>query len=251
VPLRRRLLALSLMFLLTTGTAAELHFVTEEFPPFSYSRGAHASGAMSEIVNLTCFTLQWQCSIEVWPWRRALQMAESGEVDGIFTVIDSPERRRAFNITPMLVKSGYDFYTTRASNFIYQQPADLKDHVVGVYGPSGTSLVLQDKLHDVANVDIQLITNNQRLLLMLHAGRFGDTGVVVLNQDVARHLIEHEQLYALRPAGHLSEIAYGVGFSRLRVPQEVFERFSQQLNYLRANGQLETIIRRYGLQMVR
>ncbi|MCU1715719.1 substrate-binding periplasmic protein [Pseudomonas sp. 5P_3.1_Bac2] len=244
-----RLLVLYLMLAPSAGAATALHFVTEEFPPFSYSRGTQASGALSEIVNLTCFTLQWQCSIEVWPWRRALQMAENGEVDGIFTVIDSHQRRDAFNITPMLVQSGYDFYTTRASSFLYQSPSDLQGHIVGVYGPSGTSLVLQDKLRNVPNVDIQLITNNQRLLLMLHAGRFGTKGVVVLNQDVARHLIEHEQLYALRHAGHLSGIAYGIGFSRLRVPKEVFERFTQQLLILRQNGQIETIVKRYGLQM--
>ncbi len=245
--IRKALVVLSILFS-ASASAEELHFVTEEFPPFSYSRGAIASGALSEIVEATCMILQWRCSIEVLPWRRALQLAEEGEVDGIFTVIQSPARQQAFFITPMLVTSGYDFYTTRSSNFHYTQPDDLRGRQIGVYGPSGTSFILQEHLQSTPNVEVKLVTNNRRLLLMLNAGRFGENGVVVLNRDVARHLIEHEHLYALRHAGHLTSIAYGIGFSRKKVSLGQFQAFNRGLSRLRNSGQLATIVQRYGLQ---
>lgn len=244
------LCALTSLLWVSTSAAEELHFVTEEFPPFSYSRGTIASGALPEIVDATCLILQWRCQIEVLPWRRALQQAEDGEVDGIFTVIQSPARQQAFFITPMLVTSGYDFYTLRSSNFHYSQPDDLRGRLVGVYGPSGTSFVLQESLKNTPNVEVKLVTNNHRLLLMLNAGRFGEQGVVVLNRDVARHLIEHEYLYALRHAGHLASISYGIGFSRKKVTPAQFQEFNRGLNTLRNNGQLATILQRYGLQPV-
>lgn len=228
--------------------ATQLHFVTEEFPPFSYSRGATASGAFPETVEATCALLQWRCTIEVLPWRRALQQAEEGVVDGIFTVIQSPARQAAFFITPMLVSSGYDFYTQRSSNFRYTQPSDLSGRRVGVYGPSGTSFTLEKSVQQTLDITVEMVTNNQRLLLMLNAGRFGREGVVVLNRDVARHLIEHESLYAVRHAGHLASIEYGIGFSRKKVSAAQFQAFNQGLNTLRSNGQLATILRRYGLQ---
>jgi len=240
----------TLMALIAAGNSAaeNLHFVTEEFPPFSYSRGAIASGALPEIVEATCAILKWQCKIEVLPWRRALQQAEDGAVEGIFTVIQSPARRQAFLITPMLVSSGYDFYTLRSNNFHYSQPDDLRGRQVGVYGPSGTSFILQESLKNTPNVEIKLVTNNHRLLLMLSAGRFGEQGVVVLNRDVARHLIEHEYLYALRNAGHLASISYGIGFSRKKVTPAQFQAFNRGLSTLRNSGQLATIVQRYGLQ---
>lgn len=230
------------------AAAETVHFVTEEFPPFSFSRGGIASGALPEIVNATCGLLQWHCEIEVLPWRRALQQAEDGEVDGIFTVIQSPARRKEFLITPMVVTSGYDFYTLRSNHFQFTQPDDLRGRQIGVYGPSGTSFVLQESLKNTPDVDIKLVTNNHRLLLMLNAGRFGEKGLVLLNRDVARHLIEHEYLYALRNAGHLTSISYGIGFSRKRVSPVKFQAFNRGLNTLRNNGQLATIVQRYGLQ---
>lgn len=235
--------------LLSASTfAGELHFVTEEFPPFSYSRDAIASGALPEIVEATCLILQWQCHIAVLPWRRALQQAEDGEVDGIFTVIQSPARQQKFFITQMLVTSGYDFYTRRNSNFYYTQPNDLGGHQIGVYGPSGTSFVLQESLKNTADAEVKLVTSNHRLLLMLNAGRFGNQGVVLLNRDVAHHLIEHEYLHALRHAGHLASISYGIGFSRKTVSAAQFQAFNRGLSTLRKNGQLATILQRYGLQ---
>ncbi|SED30300.1 substrate-binding periplasmic protein [Pseudomonas anguilliseptica] len=246
--LRHALLTLIALIASRNSAAENLHFVTEEFPPFSYSRGATASGALPDIVEATCRTLQWQCHIEVLPWRRALQQAEDGEVDGIFTVIQSPARRQAFRITPMLVTSGYDFYTLRSSNFHYSQPGDLQGRQVRVYGPSGTSFVLQESLKNTPDVEVKLVTNNHRLLLILTAGRFGERGVVVLNRDVARHLIEHEYLYALRNAGHLTSISYGIGFSRKKVTPAQFQAFNRGLRTLRNNGQLATIVQRYGLQ---
>ncbi len=238
--------------LLCGGQAAanDLHFVTEEFPPFSYSRGNNAGGALPDVVNQVCRMLNYHCSIEVLPWRRALQLAEDGEVDGIFTVIQSPARSQAFFITPMLVTSGYDFYTRRGSDFTYQRPEDLRGRQIGVYGPSGTSFVLSEALKGVADVEIRLATNNQRLMLMLNAGRFGQNGLVLLNRDVARHLVDHHQLYGVRQAGHLAAISYGIGFSRKKVSEVQFQAFNAGLTTLIKDGQLTAILQRYGLQPV-
>lgn len=139
---RNALLAV-IILISASVTAMQLHFVTEEFPFFSYSRGATAGGALQEIVEATRVILRWHCIIDVLLWRRALQQAEEGEVDSIFTAIQPPARQQKFFITPMLVSSGYDFYAQRSSNFSYTQPSDLSGRQVGVYDPSGTSFVLK------------------------------------------------------------------------------------------------------------
>ena len=89
--------------------ADELRFVTEDFPPFTYASATatedRAAGPFVEIVEAVCARMGVDCPVQLLPWRRALALAEMGEVDGIFTVIRSPERERAFHLTRMLVTS--------------------------------------------------------------------------------------------------------------------------------------------------
>jgi len=240
-------LALCLSLAAPAAWAETLHFVTEEFPPFTFARGAQVGGAITEVVQAVCTHLQFNCSFAVYPWRRSLQLAEEGQADGIFTVIDAPERQRAFHITPMIVTSRYDVYSLRGNEFDYRQPSDMRGKVIGVYGPSGTSFVLGQVLKDVEDVQIQMTTNNQRLMLMLNAGRFGRNGLVVLNSDVARHLTTHNASYRVRRAGHLAEISYGIGFSRKKVSEAQFQAFTQGLQQLTAQGRVATILRSHGL----
>lgn len=239
--------ALCLSLLPTTGWGQSLQFVTEEFPPFSFSRGAQVGGAITEVAQAVCDHLTYECSFAIYPWRRSLQLAEDGQVDGIFTVIDSPARQAAFNITPMIVTSRYDVYSLRDNDFEYRQPSDMSGQVIGVYGPSGTSFVLGELLKEVEDVKTQMTTNNQRLMLMLNAGRFGRNGLVVLNSDVARHLTTHNASYRVRRAGHLAEISYGIGFSRKKVSKEQFNAFNQGLQQLTERGDIGRILQAHGL----
>lgn len=256
--LRGMLAMLGLVLVAGPCLAIELNFATEEFRPFSYSSGRirsstgmpQADGAISDVVRAACERLQYQCNIEVYPWRRALQLAENGEVDGLFTVIRSPAREQAFYITPMLVTSRYDVYALRESGMRYRQPADMSNRTVGVYGPSGTSYILGEHLKGVANVEVELVTDNQRLLRMLNVGRFGDDGLAVLNRDVARHLIEQEKLVRVQQVGHLDSVSYGIGLSRKRFSQAQFEAFNSGVTAIIADGTVTAILYRYGLQPV-
>lgn len=254
--IRRILAALLLAAVAGNGLATDLHFVTEEFRPFSFASSRvktaaglpQADGAMADIVRAVCERLHYRCTIEVHPWRRALALGENGEVDGLFTVIRSPARERAFFITPMLATSRYDIYALADSGFVYRSPADMSRRTVGVYGPSGTSYILGEHLQAVPDVDVQLVTDNQRLLRMLNVGRFGADGLVVLNRDVARHLIEKEKLVRIRKVGHLESVSYAIGLSRKRVSEARFKAFSGGVSAAIADGTVATILQRYGLQ---
>lgn len=246
---------LLLAWLGSSVQAEQLSFATEDFPPFSYTSGdsvvpgpKRAAGPMVEIVEAACARLAIDCPIELLPWRRALLNAEQGAVDGIFTFIRSPEREASFYMTRMLVKSSYSVYVREASHFVYHQPADLHDRTIGVYGPSGTSYVLEKALARVPGVSIHLSLSNRRLLKMLDSGRFGDNGIVVANQDVAWHLIEEEQLPGVREAGELGEVAYGIGLSRASVDEATFLRFNRAIDELIEDGTIPSILLRHRLQ---
>lgn len=251
-PLRLLLICLGLQAGLST--AAELRFVTEDFPPFTYpaadSPGRHqasaAAGPLVEVVQAVCERLQYQCRIELHPWRRALDLAERGEADGLFTVARSPRRDAHFRITRMLVTSRYSVFARNGQ--LFSRPQDLAGRTVGVYGPSGTSYILSQRLRDVSEVEMRLVADNRRLLRMLETGRFGQDGLVVINQDVAWHLIDEEQLATVREAGELEPVSYGIGLSRQSVGEAEFHRFEQALDALVEDGTVGAIMRRHQLE---
>nr|MBF0684974.1 transporter substrate-binding domain-containing protein [Pseudomonas sp.] len=249
-----RLLLFCLAFQACQATASELRFVTEDFPPFSYpakeSSGSRetspAAGPLVEVVQAVCNRLRYRCSIELHPWRRALDLAERGEADGIFTVAQSPRREAYFHITRMLVTSRYAVFAR--DHHVFTRAQDLAGRMVGVYGPSGTSYILSQRLEGVPDVEVRLVADNRRLLRMLDSGRFGPDGLVVINQDVAWHLIDDEQLSTVREAGELASVSYGIGLSRKSVEPEHFRLFEQATEALMSDGTIPAILRRHQLQ---
>lgn len=236
--------------------AEQWAFVTEDFPPFTHpaedlgslETGVLAGGPLVEIVQSVCARLSRECTIMVHPWQRALRMAEQGEVDGIFTVVRSPDREREFHISRMLVMSRYSVFARDESNFVFSDLDDLAGRTVGVYGPSGTSWLLSGHLKAIADVRIRMTLDNRRLLKMLQSERFGPEGLAVVNQDVAWHLIEDEELDGLREAGELAVVYYGIGLSRKRVSEDQFQAFEQALDEAIADGTVPKILRRYQLE---
>lgn len=236
--------------------AEQWAFVTEDFPPFTHpaedlgslETGVLAGGPLVEIVQSVCARLSRECTIMVHPWQRALRMAEQGEVDGIFTVVRSPDREREFHISRMLVMSRYSVFARDESNFVFSDLDDLAGRTVGVYGPSGTSWLLSGHLKAIADVRIRMTLDNRRLLKMLQSERFGPEGLAVVNQDVAWHLIEDEELDGLREAGELAVVYYGIGLSRKRVSEDQFQAFEQALDEAIADGTVPKILRHYQLE---
>lgn len=244
------------MLAVAPAMAEQWAFVTEDFPPFTHpaedlgslETGVMAGGPLVEIVQSVCARLDRECTIMLYPWQRALRMAEQGEADGIFTVVRSPDREREFHISRMLVTSRYSVFARDESNFVFSGPNDLAGRTVGVYGPSGTSWLLSERLKSIADVRIHMTLNNRRLLNMLQSERFGQEGLAVVNQDVAWHLIEDEELHGLREAGELAVVYYGIGLSRKRVSEEQFQAFEQALDGAITDGTVPRILRRYRLE---
>ena len=148
----------------------------------------------------------------------------------------------------MLVTSRYSVFAHEDSAFVYHQPSDLAGRLIGVYGPSGTSYTLSERLKAVPDVRLHLTADNRRLLRMLQSGRFGPEGLAVLNEDVAWHLIEDEQLDGLREAGELGPITYGIGLSRKTVSEDEFSAFERALDEAIADGTVPAILRQHQME---
>lgn len=222
-------------------------FVTEEFPPYSYAQGGQAAGPMADVLRALCRRLERSCRIEVQPWRRALQQAEAGRVDGIFTVVDMPERRQYFHISPPVIRARYVFVELAVSSKPWRGLPDLAGRTVGVYGPSATESALRE-LGAGYSYQASQETDNLVALRKLAAGRYGPDGLVLMNEGVAGWLIQHQHITGLRMLPPVRDLMYAFGLSRLRLEEPEAARFASALHQLCHSGEMARLVRPYGLQ---
>src|SRR6218665_2615785 len=134
-------------------------FVTEPFPPYTYAEKGRAAGPLADVLREVCATLKRECRLELRPWRGALGMAERGEADGIFAFADATGRRELFHISVPVLDARYSFFSRAGEAYVYRNPASLAGRTVGVYGPSGASLLL-DELRRGQEVEVVMEGDN-------------------------------------------------------------------------------------------
>ncbi|MCV2358246.1 transporter substrate-binding domain-containing protein [Paucibacter sp. TC2R-5] len=228
------------------SAAPPLNFVTESFPPYTYAQGGQAAGPMVEVLHEVCAQLKRECRVELLPWRRALRSAERGEVDGILAFVDLPARRKLFYISAPVIDARYVFFARAGQEFNYQGPNSLRGHTVGVYGPSGASLVLAD-LTQGLDVKTVLEPDNPTVLRKLLAGRYGEQGLVLLNESMALLLMRGEGFGGLQAAGTAKTFGYSFGLSLQRVKRSERQAFDAALSDLCRKGRVADLLKNHGL----
>lgn len=226
-----------------------LRFVTEPFPPYTYEAQGAAAGPMVDVLRAACAELQWRCSIEVLPWRRALAMAQRGEAEGIFTIVDTPERRVYFHVTVPVIDARYTLFARAGDDFQLRsgERQPLQGRTIGAYGPSATVLALDELVEGLDGVKTEIETDNLSVLRKLAAGRYGSRGLALVNESVALALMRDNQIAGLQAAGTVKSFAYAFGLSRQRVKRRDFEAFNKALIKLCRGGRSAALIKPYAL----
>lgn len=224
-----------------------VRFVTEPFPPYTFADASgKAAGPMADVLRAACERLRWDCRIEVLPWRRALAMAQRGEADGVFTVVDSPERRAYFHISHPVVDARYTLFARAGEGFQLRERQELTGRTLAAYGPSATVLAL-DELVEGLDVNTQIEADNRTVLRKLAAGRYGERGLALVNESVALQLMKEENLQGLQSAGSVKSFAYAFGLSRQRVSVARFRAFNQALGELCRQGRTAELLKSHAV----
>ncbi|MEJ5999885.1 substrate-binding periplasmic protein [Paucibacter soli] len=226
--------------------AKRLDFVTEPYAPYTYERDGRAAGPMMDVLQATCARLQWQCQVQVLPWRRAYGMAERGLVDGIFTLLETPERRALFRFSIPVIEARFALFARSGQDFVYTGPVSLIGHEIGVYGPSGSSASLAELVQGL-DVKTQLEPDNTTVLRKLVAGRYGEQGLAFMNESVALWLLKAEKLPGLQMAGVAKQFAYPFGLVRSRVTAAEAAAFDAALLANCRSGVTAALLRPYAL----
>lgn len=220
---------------------------SEVFPPYQYMENGQMVGPMVVIMQKACAAAKLQCNFVMLPWVQALQGAENGDYEVLFSILDSPVRRDKFVMGPPMVASAYAAFVLSRNPWVYSSPASLKGLTIAAYGPSGTSFVAQElAAQGGATVDVNktMLESFQRLV----EGAYGPDGVVIANRDVGQYLMRQNGVSGPKPAGVVRYASYTFGVSRkARDPWVIHHLLSSALRDLHASGVVESVMQAGGL----
>ncbi|HEY8877633.1 MAG TPA: transporter substrate-binding domain-containing protein [Roseateles sp.] len=243
-------LAVGLAGMGTLASAADFRFVSEPLPPYSYETDGRAAGPMVDVLQAACARLEWRCSVEILPWRRALRMAQAGEVEGMFSIVTPPMTARPrFHVSPPVVEGRYVLWARGGEAWRYEGDArGLAGRAIGVYGPSGALDALKVLIDGVAGAHAEVETDNRAVLRKLAAGRYGDNGLALINEGAAWHLIREEGMAGLQTVGVVRTFGYAFGLNNQRVDAATAAVFGKALQELCRSGRTAELLKPYGLQ---
>jgi len=224
----------------------DVDFATQHFPPYVVEQRGQPTGPLVDVLNAACKSLSWNCRARIYPWRRAADLVEHAEVDGMFPTLDVPERRAVMRLTVPVVDARYVFFSRRGEEFVYRGPESLVGHEIGVYGPSGTATTLQGLVTGLP-VRVRLERDNAVALKMLAAGRYGDKGLVFANEQVALSLQDSHEITGVQSSGSGKDVNYAFGLTRRRMSEADFNAFDAALKELCRTGRTADLVKPYAL----
>ena len=229
--------------------AADMRFVTEPLPPYSYESEGRAAGPMVDVLQAACARLAWRCSVEILPWRRALRIAQAGEVEGMFSIVTPPMTARPrFHVSPPVVEGRYVLLARSSETLRFDGEARaLAGRAVGVYGPSGALDALNALIGGVPGAHVEVETDNRIVLRKLAAGRYGESGLALANEGAAQHLIREDGIVGLQTIGVVKTFGYAFGLNNQRIDAATAETFAKALQELCRSGRTAELLKPYGL----
>ncbi|XPV76091.1 MAG: substrate-binding periplasmic protein [Desulfovibrio sp.] len=111
-----------------------IELVTLDYRPYSYTDDGELVGLNIEIVKEAFSRAGYEVSIKVVPWARGLYLVGSGQVDGMFPVISTPERveKMMFCRQPIMIERVVLFVRSGESISYNGDLMSLKDRSFGV-----------------------------------------------------------------------------------------------------------------------
>ena len=157
------------------------------------------------------------------------------------------EREQWLWFSQPVITTEYGFFVHSSNPLDYKQVSDLSNYRVAVYGPSNTSLSLQQlsaQSEHKKGFTIFVRPDDVTGFRQLNAGR---VDAVYSNKAVGQAMIENLKLTSIRYAGLEKTLEYYVAFNKREIAPEIVRAFNQGLDKLVLSGELHQLAQSYGL----
>ena len=136
---------LSVLLLSCHCAGANLAIVTENYPPFNFSSdgGKTVTGLSTDIVMELARRANIKITVSIYPWSRALKMAENDENTCVISTIRSKERETKYKWIGPIASDTLTFFAAADSDISIKSIDDAKGYTVGTYFGSATIPILE------------------------------------------------------------------------------------------------------------
>ncbi|MBI3899355.1 MAG: transporter substrate-binding domain-containing protein [Gammaproteobacteria bacterium] len=234
----------AVLFAFPASAADSLRLVSTEFPPYTGKSLAHG-GIATEIATEAFKRAGYSVKVEFLPWARALQVGQTGKVDGIVGIWHSKEREQWFDFREPLLPNSIGFYKRSGTSVAYQSVADLASYSVGVV----RSYANPEVFNNAKKLRVEEVVDDETNLRKLGAGRID---LVLIDKGVARYLLDtslpdlNGKIEWIGPA--VAEMPLYVAFSKNAADHEKKSAaFDRGFKALQKDGTLKKLLSKYGL----
>ncbi|WEZ82935.1 transporter substrate-binding domain-containing protein [Rhizobium sp. 32-5/1] len=120
-------------FLSSSAYGEDLHFLTEDYPPFSYTEGSELKGISVDQVRAIMDDIGVGFTLEMQPWARAFSLAETTRDTCVFTTGLLPERKAKFKWVQPLVLDIMIMVRKAGQPFAPKTLDEAKGFIIGVH----------------------------------------------------------------------------------------------------------------------
>ena len=227
----------------TCAFARTLTFATDLFQPFYYEKEGEPLGIQYELAKIIFGRMNTRFKITFVPWKRALLMAESGKVDGVFGLRKTKKRQRWMIFPDEPLMHIYSVIFKRADDpFEYKGISSLKGKHIGTikgytYGAEFDESTIFSK-EEVANL--------HQNFLKLNAGRID---LVAGYRTVGLYMLKEMNLMnrIVECPGRINVSPIYIGFTKTPGNGELSHIFSSYLNEFKKSEECSEVMRSIGI----
>lgn len=242
------LVFLCLVFVFTPLVAqTRITVVTEDIPPLNYLVGGRIEGISTEIVRAVLKRADIVGDIQVYPWARAIQMAESQANVLIYSIGRLRDREKRFKwIGPMYLFTESLYKLSSRRDITLEVLEDAKRYKVGVVHGYAVHELLKGKGFE-DGLNLEPIASQEQNIRKLFANRIdllvGSKVDVTwrINRDpTLGSLNDFEEALVLKDSFTELYMAFG-----LKTDDEIVHRVRGAFEQIRAEGVIEKILKKY------
>jgi len=166
--------------------AADLTYMTEEYPPFNYSKNGKLMGVAVDLLRAIWLEMGVpEQEILVFPWARAYKMAQTKPGTVLFSTTRNPEREHLFKWVGPIKSNPIGLIAKKDRHIKIDSFRDAKNYKIGTIREDYSETALANKGFDLDSFErtAKLISNIKKLDI-------GRIDLLVNNVEGTFHTIE-------------------------------------------------------------
>ena len=222
--------------------AQSFDIVTEEFPPFNYTKNGEITGLNTAVIKEIFERAGIDYTITSYPWSRAYGFVQKQPNSAIYTMSRKQSREDLFRwVGPIITSQSYLFRLANNKQVSFTNLEDAKQYKVAVVRDDVRQQFLTEQGFTEAD-NLEILRKYDLGWEMLSRGR---VDLWAMPGQVARHLLATKGLpySVIEPVYTLSSVSsalYHIGLHKY-TDDAIVKKLQKELDGMRADGTLKKI----------